>query len=228
MLDQTSLQVTGTRRLDSRVDKTFTTSHAVEEVLLRADACQETAADESTGSRGSLEGAEGGQRLAADHERNTSTFESLLTEQTRDLRDVDGRTLGTGAGHHLHVVLGELPVQAAGQARLDDLGRESVGRVHHLTVKDGELVVVTQYLLETDAQIPVGVRVVLVLALETDGLHATPLPSPLAALSALRLTSSPSLLSSRSSIRHENAFDWRNLVKRRERTLRSLPAVSDP
>ncbi|KAI3487069.1 hypothetical protein L1887_49105 [Cichorium endivia] len=68
-------------------------------------------------------------------------------------------------------MLDQTSLQAAGQARLDDLGRESVGRVHHLTVKDGELVVVTQYLLETDAQIPVGVRVVLVLALETDGLH---------------------------------------------------------
>ena len=122
VLADASLEVAGSGGLDGGIDQTFSSSHGVEVVLLRADAGKETVRDEATGSGTQIVGGERGAGLSGGHQGDTTTLELLLTETARDLGVVDDGTLGTGLDHAGETVLGEVENQTVGQAGLNDLG----------------------------------------------------------------------------------------------------------
>lgn len=160
MLDETSLKVTRTRRLDGRVNEALSTGHAMEVILLRSDARQESVGDVTTGSGGRLERLERRQRLARDHRRDSTTLERLLTEDGRDHGSVGGGSLGSRDGHHLHVVIREGLDELVGNHRRVDLGGRSSEPSLHDVVETSHESVISKDLLESNLKVEVDFGIV--------------------------------------------------------------------
>mmetsp|Transcript_33553 Transcript_33553/g.82448 ORF Transcript_33553/g.82448 Transcript_33553/m.82448 type:complete len:236 (+) Transcript_33553:632-1339(+) len=119
VLHEAPLEVPGAGRLDRRVNKPLAASHTMEEVLLRANAREEAAADEASRNGVSLECLKAGQRLERGHEGHTLALELLLPKEAADLRHVDLGPLGACRRHHLEVVLREGDTLSSRQDAVD-------------------------------------------------------------------------------------------------------------
>ena len=104
-LHQPALDVTGFGSLDSGIDQTFTTSHSVEEELLRRKSSEVRVLDEATSFWTEVILGEMRKRTVTETHRDTFSFNDLLTDTDRHLRDVNERTLRTGDHHLLDVVV---------------------------------------------------------------------------------------------------------------------------
>eukprot|EP00968_Pinguiococcus_pyrenoidosus_P006781 scaffold447_cov307-Pinguiococcus_pyrenoidosus.AAC.61 len=119
-LNQASLQVPGPGRLHRGVHQPFAAGHAVEVVLRGANPSEEAIRNEATSPRRGFVDGEGGQSLAAAHERHAPPFERLLAQRAADLRQVDRGPLGARHHHQRKAVRGEGDVQIR-QARLQQV-----------------------------------------------------------------------------------------------------------
>lgn len=86
----------------------LSSSHAMKEILLRSDACQEPPVNKTTRSRAGIVRTEWRQWAATDHQWRAATFQLNLPKQTGYLHAVDDWALSARLDHKLQVILGEI------------------------------------------------------------------------------------------------------------------------
>lgn len=110
-LDQATLNVTGIRRLDSRINETFTTCLCMEEELRGHETAHEAVLNKPTTLQTIIKLGEVRKRTLLKRLLNATTLNQLLTEQSHHLLHVETTALGTRLNHlHNAVVLGKLRV----------------------------------------------------------------------------------------------------------------------
>lgn len=84
-LYKSPLNISSLSSLDSSIDQTLTTSHGVEEKLLRCETCEIAILDEALASGTEIILAEMRKSSLTETERNTLTLNILLTDASHDL-----------------------------------------------------------------------------------------------------------------------------------------------
>ena len=105
-LHQLTLNISGIRRLDGRINQTLTPGHSVEEELCRLQTGNEAALNESSRLCAVIISRKVGKRAILQSILNSATCNKLLAKKTHHLCDVDIRTFGSRNYHLVHTVLG--------------------------------------------------------------------------------------------------------------------------